>query len=94
LSREGQGLRLTARYIDGVEDIRASLAPGPGVEVGSFLTYDAVYRLSLPEETTITASVINMTDRDPPLARLDLSYDPFLANPYGRYYKLLLNKKF
>ncbi len=93
-SREGQGLRLTARYIDGVEDIRTSLTPGPGVEVGSFLTYDAVYRLSLPEETTITASVINLTDRDPPLARLDLSYDPFLANPYGRYFKLLLNKKF
>lgn len=94
LSREGQGLRLTARYIDGVTDIRSSLTPGPGVEVGSFLTYDAVYRLSLPQQTTFTASVINFTDRDPPLARLDLSYDPFLANPYGRYFKLLLNKKF
>jgi iron complex outermembrane recepter protein len=95
-SREGQGLRLAAHYVDGVKDIRAGLATTSpfGIDIGSFLTYDAVYRLSLPQETTITASVINFTDRDPPLARLDLSYDPFIANPYGRYFKLLLNKKF
>jgi iron complex outermembrane receptor protein len=95
-SLENQGVRLIARYVDGVTDIRQSLVaanPG-GFEVGSFLTYDLVYRLSLPGETTITASAINFTDKDPPLALLDLSYDPFIANPYGRYFKLLLNKKF
>jgi iron complex outermembrane receptor protein len=79
-----------------VTDVRAGLglATTRGVEVGSFLTHDLVYRLSLPSETTITASVINIADRDPPFARLELSYDPFIANPLGRYYKLLLNKKF
>jgi len=91
-----QGVRITSRYIDGVTDVRAGLgAISPrGVEVGSFLTHDLVYRLSLPSETTLTASVINIADRDPPFARLELSYDPFIANPLGRYYKLLLNKKF
>ncbi|MBL8270607.1 TonB-dependent receptor domain-containing protein [Steroidobacter sp.] len=91
-----QGVRLTARYIDGVTDVRAGLATATtrGVEIGSFLTYDLVYRLSLPAQTTLTASVINLTDEDPPFVRLDLSYDPFIANPYGRYFKLLLNKKF
>lgn len=91
-----QGVRLTARYIDGVDDVRAGLAIATtrGVEIGSFLTYDLVYRLSLPAETTLTASVINLADEDPPFVRLDLSYDPFIANPYGRYFKLLLNKKF
>jgi iron complex outermembrane receptor protein len=91
-----QGVRLTARYIDGVTDVRAGLATATtrGVEIGSFLTYDLVYRLSLPAETTLTASVINLADEDPPFVRLDLSYDPFIANPYGRYFKLLLNKKF
>jgi len=91
-----QGIRLTARYVDGVTDVRSGLASTTtrGVEVGSFLTYDLVYRLSLPQETTLTASVINLTDRDPPFARLDLGYDTFLANPYGRYFKMLLNKKF
>jgi iron complex outermembrane receptor protein len=91
-----QGVRVTARYIDGVTDVRAGLATQTtrGVEIGSFLTYDLVYRLSLPAETTLTASVINIADRDPPFVRLDLSYDPFIANPYGRYFKMLLNKKF
>ncbi|WP_198683104.1 TonB-dependent receptor [Peristeroidobacter agariperforans] len=91
-----QGVRLTARYIDGVTDVRAGLATTSprGIEIGSFLTYDLVYRLSLPAETTFTASVINLADKDPPFVRLDLGYDPFIANPYGRYFKVLLNKKF
>ena len=97
-----QGVRITSRYVDGVTDVRsglgtvASIAPATtrGVEIGSFLTYDLTYRLSLPAETTVTASVFNFTDRDPPFARLELSYDPFIANPLGRYYRLLVNKKF
>lgn len=92
-STANQGVRVTTRYIDGVTDVRAGLV-GRGVEIGSFLTHDLTYRLSLPAETTVTASVINIADKDPPFARLELSYDPFIANPYGRYYKLLLNKKF
>jgi iron complex outermembrane receptor protein len=92
-STANQGVRVTTRYIDGVKDVRAGLV-GRGVQIGSFLTHDLTYRLSLPAETTVTASVINIADRDPPFARLDLSYDPFIANPYGRYYKVLLNKKF
>lgn len=87
------GVRITSRYIDGVKDVRAGLV-GPGVQIGSFLTHDLTYRLSLPAETTLTASVFNFTDRDPPLARLELSYDPFIANPLGRYYRVLVNKKF
>lgn len=101
-STQRQGVRITSRYIDGVTDVRsglgttASIAPATtrGVEIGSFLTYDLTYRLSLPAETTVTASVYNFTDRDPPFARLELSYDPFIANPLGRYYRVLVNKKF
>lgn len=92
-SMANMGVRITSRYIDGVTDVRAGLV-GAGVEIGSFLTHDLTYRLSLPAETTITASVFNFTDRDPPFARLELSYDPFIANPLGRYYRVLLNKKF
>lgn len=92
-SMSNMGLRITSRYIDGVTDVRQGLV-GAGVQIGSFLTHDLTYRLSLPAETTITASVYNFTDRDPPLARLELSYDPFIANPLGRYYRVLLNKRF
>jgi iron complex outermembrane receptor protein len=92
-SMANMGVRITSRYIDGVTDVRAGLI-GPGVQIGSFLTHDLTYRLSLPAETTVTASVFNFTDRDPPLARLELSYDPFIANPLGRYYRVLVNKRF
>jgi iron complex outermembrane receptor protein len=101
-SNQRHGVRVTTRYVDGVTDVRsglgtvASLAPATmrGVEIGSFLTHDLTYRLSLPAETTVTASVFNIADRDPPFARLELSYDPFVGNPLGRYYRLLVNKKF
>jgi iron complex outermembrane receptor protein len=49
---------------------------------------------SLPSQTTLTAAVINFTDRDPPFARVELNYDPFTANPIGRSFKLALNKRF
>jgi iron complex outermembrane recepter protein len=87
------GVRWTTRYIDGVTDVRSSVPDGFR-EIGSFLTHDLVYRLQLPGETTVTAAVINLTDRDPPLARLDLSYDPFIGNPLGRYFKVSAGKQF
>lgn len=100
-STKRQGVRITSRYVDGVTDVTAGLATtatlapasSRGVEVGSFLTHDVTYRLSLLQQTTLTASVINFTDRDPPFARLALFYDPFIANPLGRYFKLLVSKQ-
>lgn len=86
------GLRWTSRYIDGVTDVRSSVPDGFR-EIGSFLTHDLVYRLQLPAQTTVTAAVINLTDRDPPLVRLDLSYDPFIGNPLGRYFKVAFSKQ-
>jgi iron complex outermembrane recepter protein len=94
---QSQNLRLTSRYIDGVTDLRIATADpvsGKRFEVSSFLTHDLVYRLSLRSETTLTASVFNFTDRDPPLARLELNYDPFITNPIGRSFKVALSKRF
>ncbi|MBB6092740.1 iron complex outermembrane receptor protein [Povalibacter uvarum] len=92
---EHHNFRLTSRYIDGVEDTRSSVPVGtPGHDVDSFLTFDLVYRLLLPAQTTVTAAVFNIADEDPPFARLDLSYEPFIGNPLGRYYKIGLEKKF
>ncbi|MFC4310480.1 TonB-dependent receptor domain-containing protein [Steroidobacter flavus] len=92
-STGNHGVRWTTRYIEGVTDIRSSVA-ATSREVGSFLTHDLVYRLQLPGETTFSASVINVTDRDPPLVLLDLSYDPFIGNPLGRYFKVAASKQF
>jgi iron complex outermembrane receptor protein len=90
-------LRATGRYIDGVTDLRdvARNPDGSLSEIGSYVTTDLVYQLSLPSNFTITAAVFNVADRDPAAVRLtDYNYDPSFGNPVGRVFKLGLNKQF
>jgi iron complex outermembrane receptor protein len=93
VSTDVHSVRWTTRYIAGVKDVRPSVVDGHH-DIGSFLTHDLVYRLRLPSQATFSASVFNLTDRDPPLVWLDLSYDPFIGNPLGRYFKIALTKEF
>jgi len=65
-----------------------------GLELGSFVSHDLTYRVLLPYDVTLTASVFNVLDEEPPKARLELSYDPFIGNPLGRSYKIGIKKKF
>lgn len=96
-------LRWTARYLSEMDDTRtgeslttfAGIRPGdPGSTVESTLINDFTYRASLPWQTTINFSVLNVFDEDPSFARLDLSYDPFTGSPVGRVFKLGLSKTF
>ena len=90
-------VRLTSRYVDGTTDLRAAAADpvtGKSFEVGSILTHDLVYRVLMPGEMVLTTAIFNITDRDPPLARLELNYDPFIANPVGRAVKVAFSKRF
>ena len=97
---EMHNVRWTTRYVDGVEDgvtpSRAAIfvTNQDGLEVKEFITSDLSYRLMLPSRLSIGASVFNVFDEDPPFARLDLSYDPFIGNPLGRYYKVSLSQQF
>jgi iron complex outermembrane recepter protein len=62
-------VRLTSRYIDGMTDLRRTVADpvtGRNFEVGSFLTHDLVYRIMLPDDMALTTAVFNLADRDPP----------------------------
>jgi iron complex outermembrane receptor protein len=97
-NRDIHNVRWTVRYIDDMVDTRVGSATfatnTSGQKIDAFVTHDVAYRVLLPWETTVSVSVINVLDEDPPFARLDLSYDPFTANPFGRYYKLNLTKKF
>ncbi|HMO42593.1 MAG TPA: TonB-dependent receptor, partial [Phenylobacterium sp.] len=97
-TRDIHNLRATVRYIDDMIDTRAgsaTFATNPtGQKIDAFVTTDVAYRVFLPWDTTVSATVINLFDQDPPFARLDLSYDPFTANPYGRYYKVNVTKRF
>lgn len=65
-----------------------------GKVIDSFVTTDLTYRVFLPWDTTFTASVDNLFDKDPPFARLDLNYDPFTASGLGRTWKVSITKKF
>jgi len=65
-----------------------------GLRVKAFIAHDLTYQTALPWDLTLTASVLNVLDRDPSKARLVLNYDPFLGNPIGRSFKLGLKKTF
>ena len=65
-----------------------------GKTIDAFVTTDLTYRVFLPWDTTFTASVDNLFDKDPPFARLDLNYDPFTASGLGRTWKVSVTKKF
>jgi iron complex outermembrane receptor protein len=101
-------LRWVVRYIDKYEDQRtAPFAAGAyrdtaanpvtvarGKTIDAQIIQDLNYRVFLPWDATLTATVGNIFDKDPSFARLDLSYDPFTGNALGRTYKVGLTKKF
>lgn len=65
-----------------------------GSTVDAFVTFDLHYRVQLPWETSVTASIVNIADADPSEARIEYSYDPYIGNPLGRTIKLAVSKKF
>jgi len=108
-TRDIHNLRLTVNYIDSYIDQRTDPYPpnvlfdetgatlpksNAGRKIDSFLTADLTWRVQLPWDTTAVMSIRNLTDEDPPFARLDLGYDPFTANPLGRTFKLSVTKRF
>lgn len=91
--------RYTFRYVSGMEDTRGpttfTAASPRGKQIGDFATIDLNYTLNVERiGLQLTASVQNLTNVDPPFARLDLNYDPFTGNPLGRVYKVGLRQKF
>jgi len=65
-----------------------------GLEQDAFISHDLTYRLQLPNDLTVTASVFNVLDTEPAQARIEMSYDPFIGNPLGRTFKVGVRKKF
>ena len=100
--------RITVNYQDGLHDQRSDNNSGPfapndnlggttirtGADLSSYTTVDYSLAVTLPFDATISATVFNLFDKYPPLAREDYNYDPFVGNPYGRMYKISLSKKF
>jgi len=65
-----------------------------GKIIDDFITWDINYRWMVMEDMSIAIAVDNIFDEDPPLARLDLSYDPLTHSTLGRTFKLGIRKEF
>ncbi|MGD2132142.1 MAG: TonB-dependent receptor [Maricaulaceae bacterium] len=83
-------LRYVLRYIQGVEDDR------DGTQIDDFVTSNVYYQYSPPwvADLTLSLSVENALDEDPPFTRQQYSYDPFIGNPLGRTVEVGLRKTF
>jgi outer membrane receptor protein involved in Fe transport len=58
-------------------------------DIDDHLTHDVHYIISLLDDSlTLNASVVNLTDEDPPSAATDLNYDPVTHNAFGRMIKV------
>jgi len=109
-NRGNHNLRWTTRYVDSYVDSRSSLDPQRNIftpqpstnglaltggrRIDSHVTHDLAYVLQLPAEMTVSAAISNLTDEDPPFARLELSYDPTTVSPLGRTVKVGVRKRF
>jgi hypothetical protein len=56
--------------------------------IESHTTFDGHYVFAGLEDWTMSLSIVNIADEDPPEARGDLAYDPFTHNAFGRLIKL------
>jgi hypothetical protein len=64
-----------------------------GVIGDSWLTADVHY-LWRASWGTVGASVLNVTDEDPPESRQEFGYDPRIGNPLGRQFEVSFKKSF
>lgn len=106
--RQGNhNLRFVLAFVKGVEDERGPLTPrgmvpgtedsfGPtnyGLGEDDWITASLHYNVDLPW-ATVSASISNITDEDPPEAREELGYDPYIGNPLGRVFQVSIRKEF
>jgi hypothetical protein len=87
--------RYVTRYIQGVEDDRQALT-SPYRQIDDFITHNLYYQYTLPfdENFTLSLSVENLTDEDPPFTQQQYSYDPFIGNALGRTFEVGVRKQF
>ena len=76
-------LRYAAKYVNSYDNAEDD------IRIGDHLTHDLHLHWVVREDTlNLWATVLNLTDEDPPYAGEDLNYDAFTHNPLGRIFKL------
>ena len=84
-SNEAHRVTYAARYIDGMEDANSPVAALDNID--DHMTHDAHYINNMFDDVTLTLSVLNFTDEDPPQVANDLNYDPYNHSGFGRMIK-------
>jgi len=99
-------LRLQANHIAGYEDQRGAAVFGPnggtlagavvsgGKQISAQTTVDAIWRWSLPTDTTVSLALENLFNAHAPLARLDQNFDPFTHSALGFTAKVGVSQAF
>ncbi len=64
-----------------------------GVRGDDWVTLDVHYTADF-EFATVSASIANLADENPPESRQELGYDPRIGNPLGRTFELGIRKEF
>ncbi|MEX2333898.1 MAG: hypothetical protein WD600_06550, partial [Pseudohongiella sp.] len=59
-----------------------------GREISSWVVHNLTLRHDITDNMTLTASVDNVTDNDPPFARTEINYDAVTHTPMGRTFKV------
>ncbi|WP_293353676.1 TonB-dependent receptor [Phenylobacterium sp.] len=90
--------RATLHYVDSMKDLNHDIDTAtPGVQpatIKAWTPIDLVYRVELPWETTLTATVQNLFDKDPPFAYSPFNYDYEHGSPLGRVLQVAVRKRF
>lgn len=82
---------LSVNYTHGYRNDRAGITRA---DIASWTTLDLSYARTVREDLEIRLAVVNVTDREPPLAQFALAYDPVVADPRGRVISLSLSQRF
>jgi iron complex outermembrane receptor protein len=95
--------RYEVRYVEGVEDERGCAGvlgvtgvtkSCYGVDGDDYYVHNLYFNWQAPWDTTVSFAVVNVADEDPPEARHQLGYDPYIGDPLGRTFELGIKKSF
>lgn len=84
--------RLGLGYVSAVTDERAGTQYGENGE--DWLSTDFFYTFDVTPDLRLSASIVNLFDKDPPPAQEELGYDPRLGSPLGRTFEIGIKKTF
>ncbi|MDG1704701.1 MAG: TonB-dependent receptor [Pseudomonadales bacterium] len=85
---DGHYAGLFIRHVGSYDDTGAPADLSHLATIDSHTTFDGHYVFAGLEDWTMSLSIVNIADEDPPEARGDLAYDPFTHNAFGRLIKL------